>query len=345
MYKIFVLLLVIIASVLGCSRQAPDQSADTGNRQTAQEANKLLTANQPTDDQVNTTIEQVAIDDSLVRAHDTMLAVYSIMMLWGQIPPSPADTTPVYDWSGNASVNGVGRYAVVSPIDFEPGLDYLLPVSDPTTIAWHSTTDSDIDGLATLLVMRRDVQYVVEPHFVFSTGMASLDVPISRLEKFDTLIMVNNRQALAIKAWRIYRPVCPKGTVTGEWVRFNNNGDSGTFRGTFNMPDGTPAHEVIGKFWTDPDGNRYLEGWWSGGMLTVIAGEVKGTWSFLDPSLCPMCGVGYGEFHGTWRTVLSDRHSGDLRGVFGIGPGPGATKMPFHGVWREDCETPTDQVN
>ncbi len=80
-------------------------------------------------------------------------------------------------------------------------------------------------------------------------------------------------------------------------------------------------------------------------MLTVIAGEVKGTWSFLDPSLCPICGVGFGEFHGTWRTVINDKRNGTLRGVFGIGPGPGATKMPFKGVWKEDCVTPTNQVN
>ncbi len=332
---LLVLVLMVVAALLGCSRQAtpPDQTA-ADRQSVAQEADKLLTANQPSDDQMNTTIEQTALADPSLSVHDSMLSVYSITMLWGQFPPSVTDTTPVYDWSGSTYVNGVGRYVVVCPIDFEHGSDSVIRTNVPTSIAWQSTTDSDIDGLATLLLLRRDAVYVMEPHFVFKTGMASLDVPISRLDKFDTLIMVNNRQSLVIKAWRIIRPTCPTMTMSGDWIRLNNTGDSGTFHGVM----GDSISPVAGRFWTDPDGSRHLEGWWSAGMLTVIAGEMKGTWSFVDPSMCPICGVGMGEFHGTFKEVLGNNPlSGKFYGVFGIGPGPGQQVMPFRGVLKADC--------
>ncbi len=236
------LMLILVAMVLSCNERAtlPGQSTARDNQTTVQEANKLLTANQPSDDQVNTSYEQAAVGDTSLNVNDSLLSVLSITMLWGQIPPDPLDTTPVYDWSGSASVNGVGRYVVVCPIDFEKGYDSLLPVTNQTTIAWHSTTDGDIDGLATLLVLRNDVQYFAEPHFVFTSGLVSLDIPVSHLDNFDTVIAVNGKQSLAIKAWHIHRPVCPTGTLTGEWIRFSNNGDSGTFQGTWNGPDGKP---------------------------------------------------------------------------------------------------------
>jgi len=340
-------MLLVIGAFGGCNRQTTpsDQSATPDYGATAQEANKLLVANQPTDDQMNTTIDQTAVLDPSLNVNDSMLAVYSISMLWGQIPPQPADTTPVFDWSGSAYVNGVGRYAIVCPIDFERGRDSLVPTNNPTTIAWHSTTDSDVDGLATLLIMRRDIQYIVEPHFYFNTGMASLDIPMSRMDKFDTVVIVNNRQSLAVRSWRIIRPACPSGSLNGDWVRLTNNGDSGTFNGTWNGPDGKPLGPLAGRFWTDPDGSRHFAGAWSAGMLTVIAGELEGTWSFVDPSMCPMCGVGMGEFHGKFVEKLGDRRTGEVRGIFGIGPGPGQTVMPFRGIWKVNCLTPHDQVN
>jgi hypothetical protein len=75
-------------------------------------------------------------------------------------------------------------------------------------------------------------------------------------------------------------------------------------------------------------------------MLTVIAGQVKGKWSFADPSMCPTCGSGVGEFRGRFVEVLGDKKVGTVRGVFGIGPGPGQNTMPFKGVWKADCNPP-----
>jgi len=342
-----IVVLIIVAAWLGCNRQAtlPDQSATLDNQKTTQEADKLLVANEPSEEQVSTAVEQVAVGDSVVRVPDSMLAVYSISMIWGQIPPDPLDTTPVFDWSGTAYVNGVGRFVVVCPIAFERGQDSLIPTNNPTSIAWHSLADSDVDGLATLLILRRDVQYVVEPHFVFNSGMASLDIPMSRMDKFDTVVIVNSKQALVVRSWRIVRPLCPSGTLTGDWTRLVNTGDSGAFLGTWNGPDGKPLGPLAGRFWTNPDGSREFAGAWSAGMLTVIAGEIKGKWSFADPSMCPICGVGAGEFHGKFVEVLGARRTGELHGVFGIGPGPGRTVMPFRGVWKVDCQTPKDQVN
>lgn len=345
---LFILISSASVALFGCGHQSTpsDQPAAPDYEGTAVEANKLLVSTQPTEDQMNSSIERVTVLDSVLNVNDTLLAVYSISMVWGQIPPQSADQRPVFDWSGNATVNGVGRYAVVVPIDFERGQDSLVPANNPTTIAWQSTTQEDIDGLATLLVLRRDIQYIMEPHFVFTSGMANLDVPIGRMDKFDTVVIVNNTQSLAIRSWRIIRPDCPSGSLSGDWVRVVNTGDSGTFNGTWNGPDGKPLGPLAGRFWTDPDGTRHMKGWWSAGMLTVIAGELEGTWMFTDPSMCPMCGVGTGEFHGRFREVLDEnRRSGSFRGMFGIGPGPGVTVMPFRGVWKVNCTTPQDQVN
>lgn len=342
----FILIAVVIAAFLGCNRQAtpPDQNLPADDRNLAQEAEKIVQENQPTDDQVNTSMVRAMNVDPSFNPNDTNYAVYSILMVWGQIPPDPMDTTPVFNWSGQAYVNGVGRFLVLYPIAFERGYDSLLPVNNPTTIAWKSTTDSDVDGLSTLLMLRRDVQYVVEPHFNFKTRMASLDIPLSRLEKFDTLVIANTKQALVVRARRIVRPVCPAGTLAGEWVRLNNTGDSGTFHGTWNGPDGKPIGPLAGRFWTNNDGSRQFEGWWSQGMLTVIAGEIRGRWAFADPSMCPLCGNGMGEFHGKFVEVLGDKRTGEVHGVFGAGPGPGQNVMPFRGVWKAVCSNTRGQA-
>jgi hypothetical protein len=335
---VLILIAVSIATLTGCNHEGTSPQPG-GGQVISVPAQQVLDQNKPGEDDISTTVSRAMLSNPPIDAADTSYDVYVIVMIWGTIPRVAANAVSVHDWSGKAEVNAVGSYQVMFPIDFERGQDSLIPVNSPTTIAWVSKTNGDFDGLATMLFLKRGVEYFAEPRFVYSTDMASVDVPVSKLDKLDTMLQTNIGQSLVIWSRRIVIPKCPAGTLSGDWVRVVNTGDSGYFHGIWYGSDGQPIGPLVGTFWKNADGSRQFAGGWSQGMLTVIAGEIRGTWFFDDPTMCPMCGTGHGQFHGKFVEKLGDKRTGEVHGVFGNGFGAGATSMPFKGVWKVVCDS------
>ena len=95
--------------------------------------------------------------------------------------------------------------------------------------------------------------------------------------------------------------------------------------------------EQDGRYWVTEDGHRVLEGSVSGLHTDQVIAELKGTWGYDDPRMCPMCGMGHGFFHGKFEML----HNGAV-GVFGGEFGnwalpPDDLVMPFKGVWKLNC--------
>ena len=71
-----------------------------------------------------------------------------------------------------------------------------------------------------------------------------------------------------------------------------------------------------GRFWTNEDGRRVLEGSVSAYHTDEVMFHLRGSWLYDDMRMCPMCGVGHGVFHGKiFRT--NDRAIGEFHGEFG----------------------------
>jgi hypothetical protein len=337
---ILILVVALIPLIMGCNRNTPaqDTAPAVSDDQTRTLAIQRITEeNMPDSTAIEQSLTSAFLNDSSFNVFDTSYDVYAIMMLWGQIPVNSKDTIPVdYDWSGKAGMNAVGRMVAIHSIQFEKGEDSLLPQESPEYISWISKTDRDVDGITCLLFIKRGIETFAESRFSFSTTPASFDIGVSRLMKFDTAIHVDNRQTLIMRSRLVYIPRCPKGFLAGSWIRSTNSGDSGVFRGLWMDETGKTIGPLTGRFWTNNDGTREFDGSWCPGMLTVIAGTIKGTWSFIDPSMCPTCGVGVGIFKGKFVDIMNNRN-GTIDGFFGVRFGSGQTILPFKGVWQAIC--------
>jgi hypothetical protein len=210
-----ILTAALVAALTGCSFEGTSsQSAD--NQKISEPAQQVLDQNKPGEDDISTTVSRAMLMNPPVDAADTSYDAYVVMMIWGAIPRLTANTVPVYDWSGKAEVNAVGRYDVMFPIDFERGQDSLVPTNNPTTIAWASKTNNDFDGLATMLFLKRGIEYFAEPRFVYASGMMHVDLPVSRLDRLDTMLLTNIGQSLVIWSRKIVIPKCPMGAMSGD---------------------------------------------------------------------------------------------------------------------------------
>ncbi|MCM2272377.1 MAG: hypothetical protein NDJ18_07480 [candidate division Zixibacteria bacterium] len=268
---------------------------------------------------------------------DTSFDVYAVTLIWGSLHLAdlPVPTTVTIDWSGGASVNGVGKMGVVQTLSFEPGQDSLVETNDPVSIAWHSVTTNDLDALICYVAMKRGIVYVVPPMFGVRTLPVSFEVPVETLTRFQAFYPVGNMAGMAIHARKLRPNICPEGTIEGEWVRSDSSDMQGRFSGKWLTADARHIGYVRGRFWVDNASNLFE------GELTNLAdsviGHVKGRWSYMDPAMCPLCGTRFGIFAG--EIIDLDRNPiGGLKGEFGrLDLTTSPRVLALRGHWRMNC--------
>jgi hypothetical protein len=289
--------------------------------------------------------EGVASDPSLVAVNlssalmvpDTGYDVYAVTFLWGSLLTGVQPPIIPTDWTGKLWVNGVARVDVRYTIDFEPGEDSLVPVDIPSAAAWVSQTAGDVDGISTLVFLKRGITYFMQPTLTFETKPFTISLPFDKLERLTAFYKVDNSSGVAILARRISYNACPAGLIKGEWIKEDIAGQKGTFSGIWVDRWGTPIGVMSGRFWTNEDGYGEFSGHLSGIQLTVVIAELKGVWRYDDPRMCPICGAGRGVFRGSFR-YLNEDISGQMRGEFGdFSLPPDQLKMPLIGVWQYTC--------
>ena len=265
--------------------------------------------------------------------------VYAVTILWGQLSNSVLPGMPVTDWSGKLWVNGVAVVQARRTINFETGQDSLVTEDIPSEVAWVSQTSVDFDGISFLVFLRRDITYIMAPTLHFETTPLSLEFNFGELTQLDKFYVLPSGNAAAIHARQIWPDRCPGGFMEGKWIKADNSGASGRIEGLWLNYRGEPEGVITGTFWTNEDGTRQYSGWVSGYLLTYIIAEFKGTWSYDDPRMCPLCGAGHGWFGGTFTFANGTNTGGFMVGEFGdfSSPVASALELPFLGVWRQSC--------
>ena len=265
--------------------------------------------------------------------------VYAVTFLWGQFFGIPTNVAVQTDWTGDLSVNGVADIKVFHKIDFEDGQDYLIDNNEPAISEWVSITHGDFDGLSFIVLVKKNITYFAPLYLAFNTEPFQLKIPIEKLILFKGFYLADNSNGVAVFARKIWHNHCPSGLMKGKWIKEDNAGQNGRFEGLWletNLSE--PAGIFVGQFWTDDDGNRWLEGSVSGYITDQVIAHLKGQWYYDDPSLCPVCGSGHGKFNG--RFEFMDRDGwGYFGGTFGWGTTVDALVLPLEGTWKKRCPT------
>lgn len=330
------LVLFILPALLSCSQQstAPEQDLSaSGPNVPAEVQAKMNQYVIQDEDALSTFATDRFIPGDSLDDYD----VYAVTYLWGSFNPMGGSALV---WDGKTSVNADAAMRVVSGIDLEAGEEISHDPGLPGQIGWISSTNHDLDGVSFMLLVKRGVLYLVPPELSFETGPITFSIPVEALAHHQSFHPVDHTSGVAVFARQVKRPPCPHGNLGGTWVFEQNTRTEGQFRGEWHGRDGELVGNLVGRFWTDPDGSRHMAGQVSGVFTTQVIIELAGTWCLtpqLGSNLCPECSrVGY--FVGRWK-YADDSGGGKFAGHFGepdmTTPTP---DLPFRGLWMLHCD-------
>jgi hypothetical protein len=122
--------------------------------------------------------------------------------------------------------------------------------------------------------------------------------------------------------------------MAGRWIKDKDSHEQGLLEGLWFGHNGDTIGYLSGRFWTDDQGRGLLEGSVSGYITDQVIVSLHGTWFYDDYRLCPICGMGHGQFKGKFFE-LNRNVSGYFIGEFGnYALPPNDQIMPFRGKWH-----------
>jgi len=298
--------------------------------------------------------------DSIVR--DPNAGLFHFRAVWGRLDFDP-DVTEQTDWSGALTVSR-GVEVIRRVIRFELGQDYILERTSRDLIEWHSKTTVHNDGIAVDIFVPRpqpvfdttliidddglgnvDTTVIVdtlipelEPVTVtFETGPYSRTFLLEDLVKLDTVVHLDDGNAVAFQAFQLYRMPCPRGFLAGRWG-FDEEGQ-GVFRGVWMTHNGRISGYVKGHFGKNDDGKKVFFGKWIS-RNGQVEGFLKGHYGSRPHLTNSHC---YGWRSGGWmagRIYDANRvEIGVLKGIWAASP-PHARDHFFQARWRLHCGPP-----
>lgn len=245
--------------------------------------------------------------DSLL--DDSIYGKYHLRILWGQLRYDSTFTNPT-DWSGSLTVS-YGGIAVKRLIHWELNQDFLLPRTDRKLVEWQSTTTVHNDGLAfdifipvmlpifdsSYTYLTDDSGLVIDSSLVidtvflepdpvtvaFETGPYSRTFSLEELNDLDTIVYLEDSNAVAFNAIKADNRFCAGGMVRGMWG-YDEEGRGG-FRGMWRNRNGELIGYVKGEFGLDENGQKIFLGKWideEGNCLGFVRGLYR---EFPDPQL------------------------------------------------------------
>jgi hypothetical protein len=352
MKKLSLFMIVGLALILsGCSQEtgspvSPDDKAPVA-RAVPGEVQELLNDYILPDNALSPELQLVDPEQFPPDLADTSWDVYAVTFLWGRLFNSCTEEAVATIWDGRLWANGEIVVYPVMPIAFETGQDSLVPFSVPYESAWGSRTEMyDFDGISFLIFYKRGIYYFAEPTLRFETPPFNLELHFGELEKYCAFFEVGGCNAVAVHARKLKPFVCLRGRLAGEWIKDEAAGQSGRMEGWWMDDNSDPIGLYVGRFWTNDDYSREFEGSVSGFYTDQVIATFKGKWWYDDPSLCPTCGEGHGQFKGRIyflnATNVSDSEIGYMRGEFGWREDFTSVKYPMNGIWYVKCGSITD---
>jgi len=224
---------------------------------------------------------------------------YHLRAVWGRLCYDSV-VTEVTDWTGSLSVS-CGVEVIRRVIRFEPGQDYIIrPRTDPKLIEWVSKTTVHNDGIAVDIFVPPifdttevakidslgDTSYVIvidtsySATVSFETGPYSRTFELEELRSLDTVVYLDDSNAVAFHSFELHRYPCQLGFLAGRWG-FDENGE-GRFRGVWwskrpSFFDWYISGYLKGHFGKNDSGAKVFYGKWIS-RTGEFKGFLKGTY-------------------------------------------------------------------
>lgn len=231
--------------------------------------------------EVNDPLAATPACDSLL--NDPNAGLFRFRAIWGRLRYDSTSTTPT-NWDGSLTLSR-GLAVVRRVIRFEPSTDSLLPRVQRNLIEWASTTTVHNDGIAidilippvrptfdttiTIVVdSLGDTTRIIEIDTIpappvtveFKTGPYSRVFTLRELARLDTIVYLDDSNAVAFNGFEVDRIPCPRGFLAGHWG-FDSTG-TGVFRGAWVGRHGRIDGYLQGHFRVDSAGQRVFFGKW-----------------------------------------------------------------------------------
>ena len=359
--------LVLLVWATGCSEQALEPSATDGLNLTDEFGGYTATAEKPAfgdETLLAEEEEEQEVDDPILASpaadsiiNDPMSGIFRLRIVWGRLELDTT-VTELTDWSGSLSVTR-GAEVVRRLIRFEEGQDYLLERTDRRLVEWVSYTSVHNDGIVVDLYIpppRPIMDTIMMPDSMghdsmmidtiwpdpatvtFETGPYTRTFTLAELAALDTVVELEDGNAIAFHGLRIPRTSCRRGFLYGEWSADEEGG--ARFRGMFTNRAGDVIGFVKGHAGTDDDGRRVLFGKWIS-RDGRFEGFLRGSWAPHPNRHGNM--EAFQHAGGRFRGVLfnADRAPiGEFRGRYFSAPWGG--QGFFQARWRLNCPPPME---
>jgi hypothetical protein len=209
--------------------------------------------------------------------------LYHLRAIWGRLEYD-STVTEETDWSGSLTVSR-GVEIIRRVIRFEPNQDSILQRTQRNVIEWHSITTVHNDGISvdifvpppvphfdTTFVIDDDGQGNVDTAIVvdttypdpvtvaFETEPYSASFTLEQLAGLDSVVQLDDGNAVAFQAFRLHRVRCPRGFLAGKWG-FNDENE-GIFRGVWMEQHGRIVGYLRGHFGKNDEGEKAFYGKW-----------------------------------------------------------------------------------
>jgi len=244
--------------------------------------------------------------DVTTLTEDPEAGYYHLRAIWGRLRYDSA-VTELTDFSGSLTTTR-GAEIIRRVIRFEIGQDYIVPRTDRKLVEWVSQTSVHNDGIGldifiprpevsfdttyitevdpqndtTIIIVVDTVVAEVEPVTVtFETAPYSHTFSLSDLDGLDTVVYLDDGNAVSFQGFKLNRRPCPRGFLSGVWGR-NENGE-GVFVGLWMNRIGTLAGYVRGHYGENDNGDNVFYGKWIS-LSGRFEGFIKGTYG-IHPSV------------------------------------------------------------
>jgi len=372
-----VLTIAVVGLIVGCSDNSTDPGVTEGDTNLTDEFGGYTSVAEAPGFDNPTLLEEAAADaeygDALLASpaitdllNDEEAGYYHLRIVWGQLQYNP-EFTELTDFSGSLTTSR-GAEIIRRALRFEEGQDYILPRTDRTLIEWVSFTSVHNDGLAidllippvypqydstitwefdlqgdsTMIVEVDTLDVDIEPVEVsFETGPYSRVFSLEEIAALDTIVYLDDGNAIAFHGFRLDRRPCPRGFLAGTWGM--NDAGENIISGFWLSRNGAIIGFVDGHYGTDETGANAFTGKvidLAGGFLAFI----KGTYGARPDRYAGQSGyhVDAGWFKG--RIYDADEMAfGDLMGRYCKAPVMNGGF--FQGRWKVRCSEPAQEGN
>ncbi|RKX22693.1 MAG: hypothetical protein DRP35_01305 [Candidatus Zixiibacteriota bacterium] len=236
--------------------------------------------------------------DSLV--NDSEAGYYHLRAIWGQLCYD-STVTSLTDWTGSLTISR-GGIVVRRLIRFEETQDYILERTDRNLVEWASQTTVHNDGISfdifipeLLPIFDTTYSYIFDT-FGDSSEVAIVDTtypddlpvtvafetaPYSRVftldefESLDTIVYLDDSNAVAFNAFKLDKKICPRGFASGRWGQDEQGNNQ--FKGVWYSHRSRVMGFVEGHYGINDDGAEVFFGKWIS-RNGEFEGFIKGTY-------------------------------------------------------------------